>query len=527
VIEARFFNTAGPCDPEWHYMLPAIDRVPGARSLIERRQYFVLHAPRQTGKTTVLKQLAQQLTAAGRYYALYFSCEVGEPFSGDIAASETLLLDKIGQAAEEAGWPVEARPPDTWFTGVAGNRLNRGLAAWCASCPRPLVLFVDEIDTLIGEPLRAVLRQVREGYIRNRRGFPHSMVLCGVRDVRDYKMAAGGSRLGTASPFNVKSDSLRMGDFTEVEVAALYRQHTAEVGQEFTDEAVARAFGYTQGQPWLVNAIADEIIFEFKMGVAGTITADHVDQAKERLIRDRATHLDSLAATLMDPRVRPVIGTLLSGDPLPGDTTYNDDIAYLRDLGLLANSREVRIANPIYQEVVARVLAEFAESQIETEPSSFRLADGRLDFERLLDEFAAFWVQHGEILTSGDVYHESAPQLVMMGFLHRIVNGGGYVDREYGVGRGRIDLLIRQPYVSDGSRRVQREALELKVWRNRRPDPLSQGLLQLDAYLDRLDLDHGTLVVFDRRHNAAAIVERTVFDSAKTPSGRPVRLLRA
>jgi hypothetical protein len=356
------------------------------------------------------------------------------------------------------------------------------------------------------------------------------VVLCGLRDVRDYKAASGGdpSRLGTASPFNIKVASLRLDDFTAEQVAALYAQHTGDTGQEFTREAVARAFDYTRGQPWLVNALAREITREMRIAPPEPVTAEHVDEAKERLILARATHLDSLVARLHEPRVRRVIEPLIAGDATGTDITYHDDVAYLRDLGLVARRPPAVVANPIYREVVVRVLGAQAEDQVVVDPRSVVLADGRLDFRRLLEEFAGFWRQHGEVLASGEFYHEVAPQLVLMAFLHRIVNGDGYVDREYGAGRGRIDLLVRWPYRDqDGKRAWQREAVELKVWRPGRPDPLGEGLRQLDDYLQRLDLDHGTLVVFDRRTEAAPLPDRVGFGHDRTPSGRPVTLLRA
>jgi hypothetical protein len=111
----------------------------------------------------------------------------------------------------------------------------------------PLVLFFDETDALRGESLRSVLRQLRSGYRYRAHAFPASVVLCGLRDVRDYKAASGGdpSRLGTASPFNIAVESLRIGDFSFEEVANLYQQRTAETGQEFTPEAIDRAFAYS------------------------------------------------------------------------------------------------------------------------------------------------------------------------------------------------------------------------------------------------------------------------------------------
>ena len=115
-----------------------------------------------------------------------------------------------------------------------------------------------------------------------------------------------------------------------------------------------------------------------------------------------------------------------------------------------------------------------------------------------------------------------------MAWMHRLVNGGGYIDREYGVGRGRIDLLVRWSYAgADGVRAWQREALELKVRAAGRPDPAPEGLSQLDAYLDRLGLATGVLAIFDRRPDAPSIDRRTRFERAHTPSGRPVTVLRA
>jgi hypothetical protein len=204
-----------------------------------------------------------------------------------------------------------------------------------------------------------------------------------------------------------------------------------------------------------------------------------------------------------------------------------DDLQYVRDLGLCAPNNPVRVANPIYHEVIARVLASGPESQVLAEPKSFVLPNGRLDFDRLLQEFAAFWREHGEVLAAGVSYHEVAPQLVLMAFLQRVINGGGYVAREYGAGRGRIDLLVRWPYKEGGQRHWQCHALELKVWREGEKDPLPKGLAQLDAYLERLGLPEGVLVLFDRRKGVEEAEVRTRFEEARTPSGRKVTLLRA
>ena len=88
----RWFNTAGPCRPERHYMLPPLQRIPLVQRLVEQESYFVIHAPRQVGKTTAIRSLAQQLTASGEYAAIVLSAEVSAPFSQDIAKAETAIL---------------------------------------------------------------------------------------------------------------------------------------------------------------------------------------------------------------------------------------------------------------------------------------------------------------------------------------------------------------------------------------------------------------------------------------------------
>lgn len=529
----RFFNTAGPCRPEWHYMVPAAERLSEVPWLVDKLGYFVVHAPRQTGKTTALRAIASELTASGGYAALAFSCEGGRAAGDDYEATQRAVLDEIRISAS-AALPGELQPPQ-WPQVSSASLLRAGLAAWATVCPRPLVLFFDEIDALSGASLYSVLGQLRADYDARPDAFPASVGLCGLRDVRDYKAASGGdsSRLLSASPFNIKLKSLRLGDFSVEEVATLYGQHVAETGQVFTDAGVEFAFELTRGQPWLVNALANEVVAEMGVPSEEAIGPRRLEVAKERLIRARATHLDSLAAKLVEPRVRRVVEPLITGEDDGAearqslDDTYDDDASYLRDLGLVSQGRPLRVANPIYREVIPRVLGGRVEDRVTQDPRSFVRDDGRFDFRLLLTEFVSFWKQHGEVLTEREAYHEAAPQLVLMAFLHRIVNGGGFIDREYGVGRGRIDLCVRWPFQDAVGKRVfQREAMELKVWRDNRADPLAEGLGQLDDYLDRLELGTGVLVIFDRRAGAKPLCERVVFDTAQTPADREVTVLR-
>jgi len=494
----KHFNTTGPCIPEDHYMLPASARLPEMRGLIDQKLYFVLHAARQTGKTTAMMALARELTAEGRYAAVVLSVQTAAVFSHDIDTAERLLLSRWRDVAEDE-LPQELRPP-RWRKAETGQRIGAALRAWAGAIPRPLVVFLDEIDALEDELLLSVLHQLRDGFPHRPKSFPWSLALIGMRDVRDYKIKSGGSaRLGTSSPFNIKARSLTIGNFTADEVATLYRLHSAATGQVFTDEAVARAFELTQGQPYMVNVMAKVSVEELQPELAQPITIREIEQAREILIERRETHLDSLAERLREERVRRVIEPILAGDEVA--EIPDDDRRFVLDLGLVQkiNGGNLQIANPIYQEVIPRVLTGSAQDTIVQETKWYVLPDGRLDMDKLLTTFQQFFREHSESWVERFDYKEAGPQLLLQAFLHRVVNGGGRIEREYGLGRGRTDLLVIWPY--PGS--VQRIVLELKVLRKALDKTITEGLAQTLEYGERCNADELHFVVFDRTKRKA------------------------
>ena len=164
---------------------------------------------------------------------------------------------------------------------------------------RPLVLLIDEIDALVGDTLISVLRQLRSGYPQRPASFPSTVILCGVRDVRDYRIHSDKEKMiiTGGSAFNVKAESLRLGNFSAEDIRTLCLQHTEETGQIFFADAIETIWDLTSGQPWLVNALAYEITFKIEAGKnrKNPITGLMVEEAKENLILRRETHLDQLA----------------------------------------------------------------------------------------------------------------------------------------------------------------------------------------------------------------------------------------
>ncbi|MEH6874604.1 MAG: ATP-binding protein, partial [Candidatus Competibacter sp.] len=381
----------------------------------------------------------------------------------------------------------------------------------------------DEVDALVGDTLISLLRQLRAGYPQRPQRFPQTVILCGVRDLRDYRIHSSSERTAITggSAFNVKAKSLRLGDFNAAEVAALLQEHTAETGQAFAPAALDRVWTLTLGQPWLVNALAYEACFDMRDGRdrSRPITVEMIEQAKENLILRRVTHLDQLADKLREARVRRIIEPMLAGAAL-GEVA-EDDIQYLIDLGLcrMAAGQGLTIANPIYREVLPRALTFTPEASLPGIAPTWLNADGALNPEQLLAAFLRFWRQHGQPLLGSAPYHEIAPHLVLMAFLHRVVNGGGTLEREYAIGFGRMDLCLRYGPVTLG--------IELKVWREGEPDPLAEGLEQLDGYLAGLGLNGGWLVIFDRRAGQPPIRERTASSEMPSPQGRRITVVRA
>jgi hypothetical protein len=523
----RFFNTEGPVVPEDHYSLPPLQRwdLAGILNLIAQKKYFLLHAPRQTGKTTCLLALADHLNQSGRYRALYANIETAQAARERVELAMTGIVQTL---AAQAVWQLGDSETESLARRVLADQaatvaLGQYLAHWCERSPLPIVLLLDEVDALVGDSLISLLRQLRAGYPQRPQRFPQTAILCGVRDLRDYRIHASSEAapITGGSAFNIKAKSLRLGDFNQTEVVTLLQEHTTETGQAFTPEAVERVWILTQGQPWLVNALAYEACFDMREGWdrSQPVTVTMIEQAKENLILRRVTHLDQLADKLREERVRRVIEPMLAGTA-PGEVP-EDDRQYLVDLGLLrrAGGGGLVVANPMYREVLPRMLASGPQDSLPQIAPTWLNADGSLNLEHLLAAFLRFWRQHGQPLLGSAPYHEIAPHLVLMAFLHRVVNGGGTLEREYAIGWGRMDLCLRYGAVTLG--------IELKVWRDGEPDPLAEGLEQLDGYLAGLELDGGWLVIFDRRTGQPPIRERTSNSETQSPQGRWVTVVRA
>jgi hypothetical protein len=340
-----------------------------------------------------------------------------------------------------------------------------------------------------------------------------------MRNIRDYKakVRPDSESLGSASPFNIVTKTYTLQNFTPEEVAHLYRQHTEETGQRFEEEAVKSVWEQTQGQPWLVNAIANEVIVEIlQSDYTKPVTAKLVNKAVQTIILRRDTHIDSLLERLKEERVRKVIEPIIMGDIFTG--RLSDDFLYVRDLGLITETKErLGPANPIYGEVIARTLSYDVQQNLLHQYKDYEmpryLKGDRIDVDFLMLDFQQFWHANSDIWIKKLDYHEAAPHLVMMAFLQRVINGGGQVIREMASGTGRLDLCLVYE--------ERKYPIELKIRYGEKY--LEEGLNQTARYMDIHCCNEGWLVVFDRR--STVHWEDKLYMKKETVSGKTITVV--
>ena len=494
----RYFNIGGPCSAARHYMLPAMARLPQVVSLIRKEQYFVVHAQRQCGKTTAFLSLANEMNAKDDAVAIYCSLEAVQEFP-EAERGVPMIYELIRAAAlvlvSESDCPALGKTPGMIDAStMVSSGIKALLSAVSVACKKPLVVFFDEVDCLGGPTLITFLRQLRNGKIDAMKGipFPTSIALIGMRDIRDYKaqIRPDSETMGSASPFNVITKAMTLRVFTAEEVSELYAQHTAATGQVFEPAAVRLAFEFSGGQPLLVNALARWCVEEIHGERYGeTITAADMCEAKEKIVRERGTHLDSLMERMKEPRVRRVVEPVLTGGVISRDL-LNDDVRFVLDLGILKDSDGALVpANPMYAEIIGRYLSWGTQQDVRMRVQETPWVKvGGLDMQGLLLAFQEFWRENAEMNPAPYEYREAYPHIVLQAFLQRVINGGGQIIREMALGKGALDLGV---LFRDG-----KYAVEVKLKYNYEKSP-EKAYAQVLRYVEHLGQSEGWLVVFD------------------------------
>ena len=512
----RFFNTTGPCNPWDHYMLPPEDRLVGAQlhRYIKDKLYWVLYAPRQTGKTTFLRSWAREINAINDVIACYTSLETCQGITG---RAEAMITMHKAVCESARAWNV---PIPELSINNPELLLYETMRRWAElTAPKPLVVLFDEVDVLEGEALISFLRQLRNGFAERDAGkFPVSIALVGMRDLKDYiTVTKGGVAPNPGSPFNIKEDSAVLSNFTQADIEKLFAQRTEETGQAINRDAIEFVFEQSSGQPWIVNSLFKRATIRIlKEDDYRAVTLDHIKQAREQMILARETHLDSLAYRMEDPKIEKLMSTLITGS-VDLELVKSEAFRICNDLGLVTMKKGVpSIANPIYKEVLARQMTIGVQAMIAEPEWQWEKPDGSLDMDALLREFQIFWRENSEIWEQKSDYTEAFPHLLLMAFLQRVLNGGGRIEREYAAGRGRMDLFIEYNnkfYI-----------IEIKLVQEKQsPDTVKEkGLEQIVKYREtKAPGCPSYLMIFDRRDIAKSLSwdERIYWQEENIPGG--------
>jgi len=267
----RKFHSYGPVDREEHFCVGREELVHRCREQLvgnpeKSGHYFTIWAPRQTGKTWLMRQVEMELE---------IRCK--ERFS-----IHSLSFGNLRGMRHEPPGAVDIPAPfsDVLEAGLPGNPLvktwkyfsylfSRDKGLW----RKPLILMIDEVDMAPPDLLDLIVGRFREMYL-NRRGYPlHGLALIGVRAVLGVESDRG-------SPFNVQK-SLHVPNFTMEEVTELFRQYESESGQTIAPGVARQVFEATGGQPGQVGWFGELLTETYNPGAPDPIDLSTIRDAYE------------------------------------------------------------------------------------------------------------------------------------------------------------------------------------------------------------------------------------------------------
>ncbi|MDR2352131.1 MAG: ATP-binding protein, partial [Deltaproteobacteria bacterium] len=217
----KLFNTSGPCNPEDHYMLPTLSRIPNVKNLINDKEYFVIHAPHQLGKTTAIKETVNHINQEGNYYALYCNLEILQSITDTTIAMDSLMATLIAAMRASTLKTLIDTLDDPFFKNLKDNPgfkaspLQVYLSGLCERLDKDLVIFFDEADCLEDEVLMSFMTQLKDGYLnRAEIPYPRSIAIAGILNIYDYKIKISSQTYIRDCPFKTIKRALKISNFT-------------------------------------------------------------------------------------------------------------------------------------------------------------------------------------------------------------------------------------------------------------------------------------------------------------------------
>lgn len=516
----RTFNTTGVCIPDRHYMVDLGSRMEQMKAMVDSGKYFTVNRARQYGKTTTLTALAHYLKNDYAVLSLDFQ-GIGDAGFQSEEKFVKAFCRQLRKKAEKAGMPGKITDEiDEYIRRredqAALDELFMTLSAWCESSAKPVVMFIDEVDTAANNQVFLdFLAQLRLQYIERERDSNYqtfqSVILAGVTDVKNLKWKLHPeSAHKFNSPWNIAADFKIDMSLTADGIAGMLAEYELDHHTGMNVSVAAREIhDYTEGYPFLVSRICQLMDGEFTTGQSSSVVSvwgpGGVAEATGSILMEKNTLFESLMGKVHDlPELDQMLQRILfSGEMIP----YNPDDAVIDEAemyGFVKNADGfVKVSNRIFEMRLYNFFMKSYEAwcaslcRAGTEGRSRFVKNGCLDMEGILKWYAASF--HDIYGDRYEAFDEAEGRRRFLLFLKPLINGTGnyYIEAETR-SHERMDLVI--DYLGE------RFVIELKIWRGSAYH--QRGERQLAGYLDSYHLDQGYLLSYNFNRNKNTGVRR-------------------
>jgi hypothetical protein len=468
----RSFNTSGPNIIAEHYTLPRLDLIAQGKNLVHRSRYFTIWAPRQTGKSTYFRLLADALHEEG-----YLVCHIN--FENYLKRPLETFMGRLVLALEQA-WHIDLQSLDIAQVFHKIEQVK----------DKKLVLIIDEVEGINPEYFGEFLHTIRNAYHSRETHGLKSVIFVGVSNIT-------GVVQDNASPFNI-SDSLPIDYFSKEEVFDLLGQHETEVGQFFDPQVKEKIYAITVGQPGLVNGFAGKLLelnphkqtidYLDYLTVEDWYLYEALDKNVANVINKAKKHQKFLEELLfLERKVRFDID--------------REAIRFFYVNGLIKKDKDGNITFwvPLYKKRLQKYFYPIMNGESERIQANIWLdnylaADGKLNMDKIIREYQAYAQKRGFryfIENDADGNPKGLREAALMysfetyiqSFLE-VFKGKSYLEPH--VALGRSDLIINI---------LNNEwVIESKIYHN--ITQFTDGKAQLAYYIKSLGLDKGVYLVF-------------------------------
>jgi predicted AAA+ superfamily ATPase len=470
----RHFNTSGPNILAKHYTLPRLAIVEEGVKKIYDERYFTIWAPRQTGKSTYFRLLADRLETEG-YRVAYVN------FENYKEETIAVFLNHFHLHLYQF-----------WGLDFAGLSLGNTFTEIVRLNDRKLVLIIDEVEGINPDFFGQFLHSIRNAYHSRSTHALKSVILVGVSNIV-------GVVQDNASPFNI-ADNLNVPYFTNEETLELLGQHETETGQLFDPSVKKKISDITANQPGLVNGFA-ELLVKNNPDKKVITYDDYLKVEKWYLKKEVNKNVANIVNKAK--KYRPLIERLLFTEAKVDFQIYREDIRELYVNGVITYDENdfVVFRVPLYQKCLYSAFYPYMNGEGDrirgyTDMDTFLLPYGRLDIEKIIKNYKEYANRKGFRFfreKNPDGTYVSLKEAALMYSFDTYINAlmilvGGKTYLEPTVAMGRSDMII--------SALGYEYVVETKVYSD--TVQFAEGKTQLAYYIKKLNLTTGIYLVFVR-----------------------------